>query len=554
MALSVNDKILFKQGTQEKLNSLNTSIVGAFYLTNDTHRLYIGEDAAKGPVPVNQGLLTVEKVEDLKNISGDPGQFYLVTQGNILCIYSKGEWVQINTDTVLDHLKQSIALEGDVATVTTVVGDTSDNSNEVTDTFNLEAGAGIKFATKEIEESDGTKTYQLVISSTGAGDITVAQTAKQGADDKEAIIVTTTTVTAPGQEQGDSTPKEFSVKAGTYIDSIIAEDKAITINAQSAGLSAAAVTPQATGYKLGIDQDNHSGVEADFDPIIVIGETGTEVHFENNKATLSVYSINEVNTKIEQAIQTADAMTFVGVATSALPAITELHNGDTYKVGSTAVTFPAGAVVEGDASSLRVGDLIIAVGDENDDTHKIIDNANAKYVIIPSGNEDEVIGDIETAHTVKVKYNDNNQTVIAGIALQEGTQIKLTDSDNEQVKTITVDHASITTKDTDASDTAYATDGGQLKKTITVVKELAVNNGHVTEVTTAEETITDTQIKSFGATVASSGNGATVTHVVADTNANSTEYTSDFAIESTGSLKISTSGNTITADLYWGEF
>ena len=60
--------VMFKRGAQSDLAKyLSTggsqAIDGAFYLTSDTNRLYVGKDLGSGnikAVPVNQGVITVE--------------------------------------------------------------------------------------------------------------------------------------------------------------------------------------------------------------------------------------------------------------------------------------------------------------------------------------------------------------------------------------------------------------------------------------------------------------------------------------------------------------
>jgi hypothetical protein len=44
-----NDKVMFKRGSQANLATA-TIVNGAFYLTNDTNRLYIGKDGKAVPV------------------------------------------------------------------------------------------------------------------------------------------------------------------------------------------------------------------------------------------------------------------------------------------------------------------------------------------------------------------------------------------------------------------------------------------------------------------------------------------------------------------------
>lgn len=91
----MSDQLLFKRGTQASLNTITESIDGAFYLTTDTHRLYIG-DGAK-PKLLNQ---TVQIVDSYKNLptTAAINDFYYTTQENILCVYNGSVWKQINPD------------------------------------------------------------------------------------------------------------------------------------------------------------------------------------------------------------------------------------------------------------------------------------------------------------------------------------------------------------------------------------------------------------------------------------------------------------------------
>ena len=57
--IAENSKIKFRYGTQNKLDSIIATggESGTFYLTEDTHRLYVGLDD-KSIVPVNEGIVT----------------------------------------------------------------------------------------------------------------------------------------------------------------------------------------------------------------------------------------------------------------------------------------------------------------------------------------------------------------------------------------------------------------------------------------------------------------------------------------------------------------
>ena len=95
--------VMFKRGTQANLNALINAngpyVDGAFYLTSDTDRLYVAQSANE-LVELNKSITIVENQSKLPAKSVvEEGQFYYLSNDNILCIYSSGEWVQINPDT-----------------------------------------------------------------------------------------------------------------------------------------------------------------------------------------------------------------------------------------------------------------------------------------------------------------------------------------------------------------------------------------------------------------------------------------------------------------------
>lgn len=105
--------VMFKRGTQSRFNNLSTYQDGCFYLTTDSHRLYIGTGGNKADL-VSQSVITYPNwasIEALSNSSSSSyapglcseGQFYYAKAENILCTYSNGKWIQINPDHNDDH-------------------------------------------------------------------------------------------------------------------------------------------------------------------------------------------------------------------------------------------------------------------------------------------------------------------------------------------------------------------------------------------------------------------------------------------------------------------
>ena len=97
--------VSFKRGLQADLPNSNI-VDGAFYLTTDTNRLYVGGANNKLEL-LNQSIKFYTYDDVFRENSTVPkveGQFYYLSDKNILCTFAKtkthpdGEWVQINPD------------------------------------------------------------------------------------------------------------------------------------------------------------------------------------------------------------------------------------------------------------------------------------------------------------------------------------------------------------------------------------------------------------------------------------------------------------------------
>ena len=113
--------VSFLRGTQSKLDGLSTFQPGAFYLTEDTDRLYFAQSASE-LVYLNKYIMTVSNKTDLPSITAvNVGDFYYVANGNILCTKASAgatSWTQINPpdtndDTALTGADFRAAAEGD---------------------------------------------------------------------------------------------------------------------------------------------------------------------------------------------------------------------------------------------------------------------------------------------------------------------------------------------------------------------------------------------------------------------------------------------------------
>lgn len=172
------------------------------------------------------------------------------------------------------------------------------------------------------------------------------------------------------------------------------------------------------GFKVTLKSNMVEGGEAlttTFDPIIEIGDKGSEkqIHFNGGTAKLPVYTINEV----DKIYRDLNAMVYRGAVSVERNNIlkllqgsnevafktNELHNGDIYickKVydnGDNEPTF--------NGQVIKVGDLIICQGEENEDKDGFIKDGGVSYQIIPSG--DEPITSFTTDEASELDENNN---------------------------------------------------------------------------------------------------------------------------------------------------
>lgn len=98
-----NSNIQFLQGSYNALKQLTTSQPGAFYVTNDTHEMFLGVDANKAPVALNRWVDVRDSWADVQkeDYKQHPGKIYYAIAENILCTWNatKQQWIQINPDT-----------------------------------------------------------------------------------------------------------------------------------------------------------------------------------------------------------------------------------------------------------------------------------------------------------------------------------------------------------------------------------------------------------------------------------------------------------------------
>lgn len=160
-------KIQFKQGTQADLNTMiinGGADEGTFYLTIDTHKLYVGRKKTSDnkiyPEQVSRGVTVVDTAANLPSFpsNADPaapagaieeGELFYITDSNILAALrwdatdNRYEWRQINPPTGINAVTASIAADttnSDDARITVGVSTTGGSQSA---SFKLIAGDNV---------------------------------------------------------------------------------------------------------------------------------------------------------------------------------------------------------------------------------------------------------------------------------------------------------------------------------------------------------------------------------------------------------------------------
>lgn len=563
--ISAGKNIQFLLGTQANLEKYisgsSTAAEGTFYLTNDTHRLYVGTSLGTA-VPVNEGVITVPNLDALQHVSAHPGEFYYVTNGNILCVYTGKEWVQINnnTNTYVKKTDTVVSLADQVATITTKYT-MNDGTTPISDSWNLAVAEGVKV-------SIDAATDKVIL--TGVVNDSFGVSAASN-------IATVTLRDSFNNE------KTFKVKTGdtnTMTVGASADGDAVVLNVKNMANTGLKVTPEATGFRVGVT--DIMGTQSDvINPSIKVGASSDDtkhktLNFVNGTATLPIYTKEEID-DIKLALNAMTYRGLVGTSASSTNPQKVIKAWATVKDGSAEIgdTYLFAEQVTDGSNVYSKGTMAIARGVETNG-------------VIPAGN---VIWDfVESTVNTDTKYELNNQATAAGTAgfvqlvgklggitesgkkvfFEDGTAIKASVTvDNDGHAHISFAHEGITaskTTGTVAQGVAtYASSNDKSEKatTITTIESITVNaQGHVTNLKTNTITLKDTNavINSVGMSV---GAANAAKEVVLTSSVQLKDGAGTTMTAKTGTLKMKSdtlvfnqadSGKTLGIDLVWGSF
>lgn len=551
----------FKMGEQAALKTIHDNkqaIEGTFYLTSDSHRLYIGLNGGT-VAPVNEGVITVDTVNDLPSVTNHDltaGSFYYAKEDNILCVYNGAKWVQINSVVTNTGVANAVEVANGTVTISTSVTDSLGATKTGSSSFSIKGDKGI------LVTSNGT---EITISGTPLSLGTAA-----GDEANTAIIKH---VDADGNSAGSAK----IIGSGSV--TVAGDENGITISATDTKNTAMAVANNGvSGFDISVTETGGATKSATLDPVIKIGASDTEVKFVNGVADLDVYTTGEVDAiktglenKLAQDLKTFNAMEYkgtVGTSTAtvgaALPT-SNVKNGYAYLVTGDNFTY--------DGISYPAGTLVVAQGEESTDGY--IPSADINWAFVTGSTSDTTYGGAAVSGGMTLLRNTDQAvvmslTAVAGnigtadggndIGVGEDIKIKSSaTSGNSQVLTVAHKrYSDAVTGTADATQPAAMTAREEAYE-IPVISGIEVTNGHVTGFKTKTYTVKDTNATLTGVAteVTDITGGASIKQSVTLTNSSNGATTKDasFSIESSSlEVKANDAKTGMTVNMVWGTF
>lgn len=582
-------KVGFLTGAQSSIDTMLSKGANAgakhgyFYLTKDSHRLYVGN--SDGSISaVNEGVQTVTYLGDLPNLTtaadrvAYTGRFFYVqykesTAGqvdsniaNILCVYNGSTWVQINanTDTHINSNIYTASTTGATATIKNAIGSTDGGS--VSGTFDIVTAGGLKIAKTADKTNSITLTgdkFTLAAGDGGAGEVKFNLTSTNG-------------------QAGSS----VTLKADPDTTILTRKDNVITISGRvNASLSITNATAGKTGFTVSVKDNQGKTVTGSYDPIIKYGSKAQS----STKLVDGAFNINAYNKdEIDQLMRDLNAMEYrgtVGANGTAATAWAELLKlkqkiGYTYlfssKITVNGVEHTAGTLAIARGTEYTTADL--AAGTITDASLVgTINPTTIKWDFVESTNDTDTTYKLyTTAEGIGFKLQDSEGGVrgqikyagAGGLTVSQSLQGGLDISAQKPAEnTITITHNSITRTDTnvnpDKTKLGSQTPVTHLNDTITipVITSIKTNaQGHVTGVNTVNYELNDTATVITGVTSSASANSdgsiALKTKVTATASSGKDMVQNGTATATfkSSSLTLGASGSSVSIDMTWGEF
>lgn len=526
----------FRQGPQSNVDTIISNgygaINGSFYLTNDSHRLYIGAESESIPgeytlYAVNEGVENVKTLTDLTSRNWDEatkkaaaGRFYYIEDRNVLAIFNGKDFIQINVDT--DTSIKNVEFSGEKAQAEELIDIEQvivwgDRNNESMSKLQLVTDNGLTCATEMLEDRDGqgnvvrrypkitisgdSYSFSQVTIPEGKNEFTLALESENGVD------------------TGD--PLKFKGAGGIHF-SMDADGNIIIASDDTQILEdSLKVENTATGLKISLtDSKGINTSTAFWSPFIMYGQADDEAgrskaQFSQGTAKLDIYTADE----IDQLLKDLNGMTYKGTLGDSGSYATQIvFNGTTGQI-----------VRDGEPLSCRIGDMIVLAestevngkkyapgtivicrstsGSEN--LNGEIDAANLTFDIIDAiENTDTtyVLQSLTSAHGVQLV--DKNLINAGYLIFEQGKATKTLSDSNGNTTTVDVTglNVHVDSRVEDGKTTiiiyheaiARTDEAGTAAQTAETFKFTAIESietddtGHVSKVVTKEVTVFDT--------------------------------------------------------------
>lgn len=537
--------VVFKRGLQSTLDELTSFVEGSFYLTTDTNRLYFAQSDSE-LVLLNQ---CIRKSAEMPEYSDDikVGDIFYVYETNTIVVVSgkddENETLTFDTvsgDSALVPNDESITVEAteDGVAIKSEFSDGKDNT--ISGSFELVGGEGTtvevnddgKVVITAVAQEVDVPEYSLNVEAGEDENAVITLNAKIGENEAEVVdsinLVGGTNIALEVEDNTITFKNNLTVDGGfnTGASASFDENGKLTISvADGADTVSASVTPTIKyGHKVVADESEgaeEGATKVETTEVFTFGEDGN--------GALDVYTADEVDAKIEEALSAAEAMSYKGVINpeNAEDKLKDAIAGDVFKVAE-AISEPVSA---------KVGDLLIA--EQGSDGEMI-------FAVIPSG-DDQVL----TGTSANGVASISDQTgVLAGVKVVDGDLTTVSYSTENNIVSFAVNHVAL-----EGGEVEFLSDTST-DDTFDVVISAGVDTyGHVNSITTRSITIADTHndVDTVSATASVSDNTATINVAVATTDGTSENGSVDLT-SSTLSFAKDAEKNSVSIDLTWGSF
>lgn len=351
--------VLFKRGRQANLPKSDI-IDGAFYLTTDTNRLYVGNNTEL--VELNKSITVVQSVSDLPKTGVEVGQFYYIAgenkhagasdnNGNILAVVTSivngnPQWTQVNPDTVdgNDRLSDVAITKGSYDAVNNVIPYTL--SFKIKD----KAGEVIQTITKTLNVAP-----KDIISK---ADVSVSTSSAEGVN----AATITTKIKDTSNNDALSTGSSFSIAGGDNV-TVSQKDGVVTI-ATGIGKDSVQMHVDGTNVQNQVSASVRVNSSDSGDILKIAGDTTKDIGIVWDAAN-KVAKIGHSNSAATAATGDAIQLSHNSKSFTAVTSTTYDSHGHISAQTSQQVTLPSYAIKAIEVDSADKSKLKVSLTDQN---------------------------------------------------------------------------------------------------------------------------------------------------------------------------------------------